>query len=57
MSKSQGNVQFLAVSRLSFGQALILASFSFNAETDLEAVKQVVQQPNMSLAPGILFYF
>jgi len=54
MSK-QGNVQFLAVSRLSFGAAIIMASFSYNAETDLDGVKTVIQQPNMSLAPGNYF--
>jgi hypothetical protein len=52
MSKNHGNVQFLAVARLSFGSAIIMCSHSYNAETDLSAVKQVLEQPNMSLNPG-----
>ena len=52
MSKYYGNVQFLAVARLSFGQGIVMASHSYNTETDLAAVKQVLEQPNMSLNPG-----
>lgn len=29
-----------------------MASHSYNTETDLSAVKQVLEQPNMSLNPG-----
>ena len=56
-SKNSGNVQFLAVARLSFREGIIMASHSYNTETDLTAVKQVLEQPNMSLNPGTFITF
>jgi hypothetical protein len=55
MSK-YNNVLFLGVARLP-GNAVILASFSYNAETDLGAVRQVLEQPNTRLQPGSHYTF
>lgn len=51
-----GNVYFLGVARIA-GQAIILASHSYNTDTDLNAVKQVLDQPNMTLAVGKHYNF
>lgn len=56
MSQSYGNVFFLGVARLS-GQALVIASYSYNTETDLNAVKQVLEQPNVSMNAGKHYSF
>jgi hypothetical protein len=39
------------------GQAIVIASFSYNTETELGAVKQVLEQPNMNMAPGKHYSF
>jgi hypothetical protein len=39
------------------GQALVVASYSYNTETDLGAVKQVLEQPNVSMSPGKHYSF
>lgn len=51
-----GNVFFLGVARMA-GQGIVVASYSYNTETDLSGVKQVLEQPNMSLAPGKHYSF
>jgi hypothetical protein len=51
-----GNVHFLAVARIQ-GQGIILASHSYNTETDLNGVRQVLEQPNMSMQPGKHYNF
>ena len=56
MSTSYGNVFFLGVARIA-NQAIIVASHSYNTVTDLGAVKQVLEQPNMSMAPGKHYSF
>ena len=56
MSPSYGNVFFLSVARIA-NQAIIVASHSYNTVTDLGAVKQVLEQPNMSMAPGKHYSF
>ena len=56
MSTSYGNVFFLGVARIA-NQAIIMASHSYNTVTDLGAVKQVLEQPNMSMAPGKHYSF
>lgn len=50
------NVLFLGVARLP-GQAMVLASFSYNAETDLGVVRQVLEQPNARLQAGNHYTF
>jgi hypothetical protein len=50
------NVYFLGVARIS-GSAIVVASYSYHTETDLGAVKQVLDQPNMSLTPGKHYSF
>lgn len=54
--KFYGQVHFLGVARIA-GQGLILASHSYNTQTDLDAVKQVLEQPNMNMAPGKHYSF
>ena len=56
MTTSYGNIFFLGVARIA-NQAIIMASHSYNAVTDLGAVKQVLEQPNMSMAPGNYYSF
>ncbi len=47
MSKQfYNNVHFVGVARVA-GQAIVIASYSYNSETDLAGVKQVLEQPNM----------
>lgn len=50
------NVYFVAAARMA-GQAIVIASFSYNTETELGAVKQVLEQPNMNMAPGKHYSF
>lgn len=53
---SYGNVFFLAVARMA-GQGIVVASYSYNTETDLGGVKQVLEQPNMNMSPGKHYSF
>ena len=53
---SYGNVYFLGVARVA-GQGIIVASYSYNTETDLNGVKQVLEQPNMNMSPGKHYSF
>lgn len=56
MATSYNNVFFLCAARMA-GQGIIVASYSYNTETDLGAVKQVLEQPNMNLIPGKHYSF
>ena len=51
-----GNLHFLGVARVA-GQGIVVASHSYNTETDLNGVRQVLEQPNMSIAPGKHYSF
>lgn len=55
-SQYHGNVFFLGVARMA-GQAIVVASYSYNTETELSGVKQMLEQPNMNLAPGKHYSF
>ena len=57
MSTSYGNVFFLGVARIAGQQGIVVASHSYNTKTDLGAVKQVLEQPNMQMAPGKHYSF
>lgn len=50
------NVYFLGVARLA-GQGIVVASYSYNTDTDLSGVKQVLEQPNMNMSPGKHYSF
>jgi hypothetical protein len=50
------NVYYLGVARLA-GQGIVVASFSYNTETDIGGVKQVLEQPNMNMSPGKHYTF
>lgn len=39
------------------GQGIVVASYSYNTETDLSGVKQVLDQPNMNMSPGKHYSF
>lgn len=54
--QSYGNVFFLGVARMA-GQGIVVASYSYNTETELSGVKQVLEQPNMNLTPGKHYSF
>eukprot|EP00599_Poterioochromonas_sp_BG-1_P003628 CAMPEP_0173148854 /NCGR_PEP_ID=MMETSP1105-20130129/9975_1 /TAXON_ID=2985 /ORGANISM="Ochromonas sp., Strain BG-1" /LENGTH=228 /DNA_ID=CAMNT_0014063603 /DNA_START=165 /DNA_END=851 /DNA_ORIENTATION=- len=57
MSKAfNGNVFFLGVARMQ-GYGIVVASYSYNTETDLGGVKQVLEQPNMNMTPGKHYSF
>jgi hypothetical protein len=56
MSKAYQNVFFLGVARMQ-GYGIVVASYSYNTETDLGGVKQVLEQPNMNMQPGKHYSF
>ena len=51
-----GNVFFVGVARVEKG-AIVIASLSYNTETDLSGVKTVLEQPNINMAPGKHYSF
>lgn len=50
------NVFFVGVARIA-GQGIVVGSFSYNTETDLVGVKQVIEQPNLSMIAGKHYSF
>ena len=50
------NVYFLGVCRIP-DQAIIVAHYSHEIDTDLSNVKNVLEQPNMNMSPGKLYNF
>lgn len=50
------NVYYLGVARIA-GQGIVVASYSYNTETDIGGVKQVLEQPNMNMSPGKHYTF
>jgi hypothetical protein len=55
-AKYFGNVQFVAVARIA-STGIVIASHSYNTKTDLNGVRQVLEQPNMNMAPGKHYTF
>ena len=55
-AEGHNNVHFVGVARVA-GQGIVIASYSYNSETDLAGVKQVLEQPNMQLSPGKHYSF
>ena len=55
-NESTGNVLYVGVARIS-GEAVVIASYSHNITTDVKAVKQVLEQPNINLSPGRHYSF
>jgi hypothetical protein len=53
---TNGNVFFLGVARIA-GQGVIIASHSYNTETDLGAVRKMLEQPNLAMSPGKHYSF
>jgi hypothetical protein len=53
---STQNVYFLGVARIA-GNSIVVASFSYNTDTDIGGVKQVLDQPNMNMQPGKHYTF
>lgn len=49
-------VFFLGIARMA-GQGIVVASYSYNTDTDLSGVKQVLEQPNMNMSPGKHYSF
>lgn len=56
MSSNQ-NIFFVGVARRDNGSGVVVGSFSYNTETDLAVVKQVLEQPNMNLQQGKHYSF
>lgn len=52
-----GNVQFLGVARVAQGQGIVIASHAYNTETDLNGVKQALEQSTTSMSPGKHYSF
>jgi hypothetical protein len=42
---------------LYIGHGVVVCSHSYNTETDLDAVRKVLEQPNMQMAPGKHYSF
>ena len=57
MAANFGNIYFLAVARVNGRESIVVASYSHNTETDLNAVRQVLDQPNMKITPGKFYNF
>jgi hypothetical protein len=53
---SYNNVFFVCAARMA-GHAIVMASYSHNTETELGAVKQALEQPNMNMQPGKHYSF
>jgi hypothetical protein len=51
-----GNVHFVGVARIA-GTGIVIASHAYHAKTDLNGVRQVLEQPNMNMAPGKHYSF
>jgi hypothetical protein len=56
MSSGYNNVYFVGVARIAT-QAYVVAAFSYHSETDVNAIKQVLEQPNMQMSPGKHYTF
>ncbi len=53
-----GNLLFIGVARVENAQGVIIASHSYNTETSLDGVKQVLEQPNtMGMEAGKHYTF
>lgn len=50
-------VYYLGVARLSGGKGFAVGNFSFNSETSIDGVKQVLEQPNFNLVQGKHYSF
>lgn len=57
MAEAHGNVHFMAVCRLEGSTGVIIAQHSYNTETDLNAVRQVLQQPNLHMRARTHYQF
>ena len=57
MAQSFGNVHFLGVARVAQGQGIVIASHAYNSETDLNGVKQALEQSTSSMSPGKHYSF
>jgi hypothetical protein len=55
-TKYYGNVLFLGVGRVA-GQGIIVASHVYHTQVDMNGVRQVLEQPNMSMEPGRHYSF
>lgn len=51
-----GNVLFVGVGRVA-GQGIVVASHLYHSQIELQAVRQVLEQPNMSMVPGKHYSF
>eukprot|EP00608_Synchroma_pusillum_P011973 CAMPEP_0198420228 /NCGR_PEP_ID=MMETSP1452-20131203/766_1 /TAXON_ID=1181717 /ORGANISM="Synchroma pusillum, Strain CCMP3072" /LENGTH=233 /DNA_ID=CAMNT_0044140379 /DNA_START=8 /DNA_END=709 /DNA_ORIENTATION=- len=52
-----GNVYFTCVARREGSRAIVVASHSYNTETDLNAVRQVLEQPTLEMNPRSHYAF
>ncbi len=52
------NLFFVGVARLSDDyKGIIVGSFAYNTEIDLNGVRQVLEQPNLNMSPGRHYTF
>ena len=51
------NIHFLGVARLAQGQGIVIASHANNAKTDLNGVKQALEQSTTTMSPGKHYSF
>ena len=56
MSTGFGNVYFLGVARIE-GKSIVVGSYAYHSQIDISAVKQLLDQPNMNIAPKKYYNF
>jgi hypothetical protein len=57
MANSVQYVFYLGVARVANGKGFCVGNFSFNSETSIDGVKQVLEQPNFDLQQGKHYSF
>lgn len=57
MSEAHGNVHFIASARLQGAEGIIIAQHSYNSDTSLDAVRKVLQQPNLQMRARTHYQF
>ena len=56
MASGYGNVYFIGVARIG-SDAVVVANYSYHSEIDIDGVKKVLDEPNLSLLPGKYYTF
>lgn len=57
MAQTAQYLYYLGVARIANGKGYVIGNYSFNSETTIEGVRQVLEQPNFALQPGKHYSF